>query len=286
MKKNVILIVTIALVIALSLTIALAGCKTMEDSSPEGIKAYGELVVATAADFPPFEYIDESNNIVGWDIDIAQELANRLGVPLKINNMDFDSVLAAVSSKKAHIGMAGISYSETRDKTVDFSNGVFNSSQMIIVREDSDITCPADLAGKTVAVQSGTVGELLANMDEEWAYNFDDDGNPIMDQPLLGTPSKVTKLATGALAVQELINGKADAVILDKFPAEQIASQYNKTNTVKVKILESSVFDDEYAFAVAEGNKELQEWINQAFAEMQKDGTMERINAKYFGASA
>ena len=271
MKKTSIVIVATLLIVA-SLALCFAGCGTKGKTSAE-IKEAGVLIVATNAAFEPFEYLDENGKPTGWDMDIAQAFADLLGVKLEIRNMEFDSVLGAVASGTADIGMAGISYSESRDKTVDFSNGVFNSSQMIIVKSDNtDIEDAYDLEGKVVGAQRGTVGDLLAQLDPDWAS--DGEGGYI-----LGTPADVKGFGTAVEAVQALAQGSLDAVILDKMPAEAIVDKMSGA----VKILEKSVFDDEYAFAVAEGNAELQAWINDAIDTLKENGTWDEITQKYFG---
>lgn len=271
MKKTSIIIVATLLIVA-SLALCFAGCGT-KGKTPAEIKEAGVLVVATNAAFEPFEYIAADGSYVGWDMDIAGAFADLLGVKLEIRNMEFDSVLGAVAAGTADIGMAGISYSETRDKTVDFSKGVFNSSQMIIVKSDNtDIEDAYDLEGKVVGAQRGTVGDLLAQLDPEWAS--DGEGGYI-----LGKPADVKGFGTAVEAVQALAQGSLDAVILDKMPAEAIVDKMNGA----VKILEKSVFDDEYAFAVAEGNAELQAWINDAIDTLKENGTWDEITQKYFG---
>lgn len=269
MKK----LISVMLVLALATTciFAFAGCsKGIEDASPKGIQKYGSLVIATNAAFPPFEYKDADGVIVGWDIDIAKAFADKLGVDLVIENMEFDSVLLAPTQNKAHISMAGISFSAKRDETLDFTNGVFDSSQVIIVKEGSAINGPFDLADKIVGVQNATVGQLLAEMDPDWAGEGDD--------VCLAKPAEVKKYSTGAEAVVALTQDKVDAVIIDKFPAQEFVKNYTGT-----KIADNTVFDDEYAFAVQEGNKELVDWLNAALEEMKKDGTLDAINEKYFG---
>lgn len=267
MKKIVTVVLSLVIIIACALS--LTACAGIKDSTPEGIKDYGKLVVATNAYFPPFEYY-EDGKIVGWDVEIAQVLADKLGVKLVVEDMEFDSVLLAPGTNKAHIAMAGISYSEERDESLDFSMGVFNSSQVIIVKNDSDITGPFSLANKVVGVQSGTVGHLLAKMDPDWAGEGED--------VCLAAPGNVQAYSTGAEAVIALNQGKVHAVIIDRYPAEN----YVKNND-GIKICEETVYDDEYAFAVKEGNKELVEWINAALKEMKEDGTFDRISDKYFG---
>lgn len=287
MKKKFVLFTVIAIVAALSLSVLLAGCTTvdMSKAGPEEIKEYGKLVIATSPDFPPFESLDEAGNVVGWDIDVAKLLAEKLGVELEIQKMEFDAVLSSVATGKVHLGMAGISNTPKRDESVDFSTNVFDSSQMIIVRADNTtINGPMDLAGKTVAVQAGTIGNWLAEMDEDYAYNFDDDGNVLLDEPILGEPKTVTKLSSGLMAIQQVKNGQADAVILDKLPAQTIVNNLNAEGGAQLKILEVSVYDDAYAFAIGEGNTALKEWIDKAIAELKEDGTLDELNAKWFGS--
>lgn len=288
MKKKILLFTIIAVVTVMVLGVLLTGCY-YEDKTKSGIdqiKEGGKLVIATSANFPPFENL-EKGKIVGWDIDVAQALADELGVELEIQNMDFEAVLSAVATGKVHIGMAGISNTPARDKNVDFSMNVFDSSQMIIVRADNtSINGPMDLAGKRVAVQAGTIGNFLADMNKDYAYDFDDDGNPILDSPILGAPGEVIKLESGTLALQRVKDGQADAVILDKLPAEEIVNNLNAQGGAQLKILSSSVYDDAYAFAVGEGNTELKEWIDATFKKLQDNGTISRLNEKWFGGSA
>ena len=273
MKK--IIGIILAIITVVTCVFAFAGCSSIKDPSPAGIKEYGSLVIATNATFPPFEYQDENGNIVGWDMDIAAEFAKKLGVELVIENMKFDSVLIAPGKGKAHIAMAGISRSDERDEYLDFTQGVFDSSQVIIVKEDSTITGPMDLAGKVIGVQQATVGQLLGEMDADWAYYKNDKGETVA---ALGEPKDVKPFSTGAAAVADLVQGKVDAVIIDKFPAQKFVESNPGT-----KILEETVLDDTYAFAVKEGNKELVDWLNAAIDAMKADGTLDAINKKYFG---
>ena len=282
MKKKLLIVIAVVLV-AVVAAVGLTACVDLAGMGPDEIKEYGTLVIATNAEFEPFEYFDkDGKTIIGWDMDIARELARLLGVKVDIQHMEFDSVLSAVSTGRAHIAMAGISINPTRDETVDFSENVFDSTQMIIVRSDNtDIQDAFDLEGKVVGGQNGTVGLQLAQMSEDWAYDFDDEGNPILDSPILGKPAQAKGFQSGALAVTDLINGKLDAVILDKYPAEAIVSKAE--NAGKVKILETPVFEDAYAFAVSEGNKALADWINSAITEMKESGFWEQNMTKYFG---
>lgn len=277
MKKF--LVYLLVVVLSLTLVIGMTACNTL-DGSVEGIKKYGKLLVATDPNFPPFEYTDESGNVVGWDIDVAKEFAKALGVELEIVKGSFDAVLLSTSTGKAHIAMAGISRNPAREKSMTFTDDVFDSTQVIIVRSDeTTINGPMDLAGKKVGSQLNTVGYELSRMSEDWAYDFDDEGNPILTSPILGKPSEAIGYDSGALAVQALIGGIVDAVIIDKYPAQQFVAN----NAGSVKICEQSVFDDSYSFAVKLGNTELRDFLNGVLAEMKADGRMDAINEKYFG---
>ena len=287
MKKKIVLLTVVAVVAALSLSVILAGCTTvdMSKAGPEEIKEYGKLVVATSPDFPPFESLDKAGNVIGWDMDVAKALAEELGGELESQKMEVDAVLSSVAAGKVHVGMAGISNTAKRDESVDFSMNVFDSSQMIIVRTDNtSINGPMDLAGKTVAVQAGTIGNWLAEMDEDYAYNFDDDGNVLLDEPILGAPKTVTKLSSGLMAIQQVKNGQADAVILDKLPAKTIVEKLNAEGGNQLKILDMSVYDDAYAFAIGEGNTALKAWIDEALTELKEEGFFEELNSKGFGS--
>lgn len=280
MKKKIVLFTVIAIVAALSLSVLLAGCTTvdMSKAGPDEIKAYGKLVVATSPDFPPFENL-EDGEIVGWDIDVANELAKMLGVELEIKSMAFDAVLASVATGKAHIGMAGISYSAKRDETMDFSVNVYDSQQVIIVRADNnEINGPMDLEGKTVAVQAGTIGNWLAEMDEDYAYTTNENNEKVAR---LGTPSSVSALDSGLTAIQRVKTDHADAVILDKLTAQEIVASLNAQGGDQLKILETSVYGDAYAFAIGEGNVKLKEWIDAAYQELVDNNTIERLNEKW-----
>ena len=282
MKKTSIVIVATLLIVA-SLALCFAGCgdDNLATESIADIKASGELVVATSANFPPFEY-KEGSEFVGWDMDIARYFAAKLGVELVVVDTDFDGVLSGVAAGKAHIGMAGISQNPTRDETLDFSDDVFDSSQMIIIRKgDARIQDAFDLEGMIVGAQSATVGYDLANMNESWAYELDENGNAILDKPILGKPQKANPYPTGAEAILNLISENVDAVILDKYPAETICAMYPD----QVEILSEPIFEDKYAFAVAEGNTELAQWINDTIAEMKQNGEWGKITNKHFGST-
>lgn len=240
-------------------------------SSVDDIKKRGKLIVATSANFPPFEFM-EGTEVVGWDIDVARYFASELGVSLDIMDLTFEMAVAAPTTGVADIAMAGLSINEERKKNMDFTVNIFDSSQMIIVKSDSTITGAMDLAGKKVGAQNGTIGLKLAELDPELA--FDADGNQI-----LGTPSDKMGFTDGALAVKALLNGTIDAVIIDKYPAQAFVKANAGT-----KLIEQSIYDDAYAFAVKKGNQELVDFLNATIKKMNDNGEMKKITDKWFGA--
>ncbi len=219
--------------------------------------AGGTLVMATNAEFPPYEFYD-GNEIVGIDAEIAKAIADDLGMTLKIEDMNFDSIIASVQAGKADIGAAGLTVTEDRLENVNFSKSYADSAQMIIVKEGSDIAGPDDLSGKTVGVQLGTTGDIYAE-DIEGAT--------------------IERYNKGMEAVQALTQGKIDAVIIDREPAKVFVSQNEG-----IKILDQEFTVEEYAIAVAKENEELLEKINGSIESLKSSGKLQEIVDKYISA--
>jgi len=212
--------------------------------------------MATNAEFPPYEYYNENNEIVGIDVEIAQAIAKKLGKKLEIEDMPFDSILAAVQSGKADIGVAGMTVTPDRLESVDFSDTYVKASQVIIVRKDNtEIKTPDDLVGKTIGVQLGTTGDIFAE-------EIDD--------------VKLERYNKGFEAVQALQQGKIDAVIIDDQPAAVFASQNDD-----IMVIDEPFTDEEYAIAVIKGNTALLNKINEAIKELKESGELQRIFEKY-----
>ncbi len=212
------------------------------------------LVMATNAEFPPYEY-REGDEIVGIDAEVAALIADKLGMELQIEDMAFDSVLAAVQTGKADIAMAGITVTEDRQKTVNFTDPYTTATQMIIVAEDSEIASPDDLTGKTVGVQLGTTGDIYADDIED---------------------ATVERYSKGFEAVQALIQGKIDAVVIDGEPAKVFVEQNEG-----IKLLDEAFTEEEYAIAIAKDNEELLEQVNTALNELKEEGEFQKVVDKY-----
>lgn len=219
----------------------------------------GVLTMATNAEFPPYEYHD-GGEIVGIDVDIARAIAEKMGMTLEIEDIAFDSIIPEIQSGKADIGAAGMTVDEDRLKNVDFSDTYTTSSQVIIVKNDSDITGPDDLAGKAIGVQLGTTGDIYAS-------DYEEEG------------STVERYSKGFEAVQAMTQGKIDAVVIDQEPAKVFVSENEG-----IKILDEALTVEEYAIAIKKGNTELLEKVNAALKELKDSGELQKIIDKYISA--
>lgn len=225
----------------------------------------GVLHVATNATFPPYESTTDDGGYEGIDIDLANAIGEKLGLSVVIDDMDFGSIIASVSGGKSDIGMAGLSVNEERKKSVDFTDSYANSKQVIIVTEDSDIQSPDDLSkANLIGCQEGTTGYILCSSSvEDGGYGED----------------HVVAYNNGIVAVQALLAGKVDAVVID----EQPAMEYVKANP-GTKILDTAFADEDYAIAVSKNNPELRDAVNNALDELKADGTVQKIIDKYISA--
>ncbi len=254
MKK----LISTLLIAACVFSLAACGSKKEEtESKEESGKESDTLVMATNAEFPPYEYY-EGDEVVGIDAEIAQAIAEELGMTLKIEDMAFDSIIPAVTSGKADFGAAGMTVTEDRKKNVDFTDTYATATQVIIVKEDSDIAGPDDLVGKKIGVQLGTTGDIYAGDIED---------------------AEVEQYNKGFEAVQALTQGKIDAVVIDGEPAKEFVAQAEG-----LKILDEAFTEEEYAIAVAKGNDDLREKINDALAKLKESGKIDEIVAKYISA--
>ena len=214
--------------------------------------------MGTNAYFPPYEYY-EGDSIVGIDAEIAAAVAEKLGLELKIEDMEFDSIITAVTAGKVDMGLAGMTVTEERKQNVNFSDTYATGVQVIIVKEDSAIQSADDLADVMIGVQLGTTGDI---------YCSDDFGE-----------DHVEKYNKGNDAVMALVSGKVDAVVIDNEPAKSYVAANEG-----LKILDTEYVTEEYAAAISKENTALLEAINTALAELQADGTLDAIVAKYISA--
>ncbi|MCI6647367.1 MAG: ABC transporter substrate-binding protein [Oscillospiraceae bacterium] len=267
----------VALLLALVMVLSLAACgsKTADTDQPtdDGDSAAAEfttankgvLTMATNATFPPYEYV-EGNQVVGIDAEIAAAIADKLGLELQIEDMEFDSIIEAVKSGKADIGLAGMTVTPDRQEEVNFTETYATGVQVVIVTEDSPITSVDDLFAEgnnyIIGVQRNTTGDLYTTWDLE------DEGLATIDRYSKGTD-----------AVQALKTGKVDCVVIDNEPAKAFVSEVEG-----LKILDTEYVEEEYAGAMSKDNQALYDAVNAALQELIADGTVQSIIDKYITA--
>ncbi len=219
----------------------------------------GKLTMATNAAFPPYEMTTDAGEFEGIDVDTAKAIAEKLGLELQIDDMDFDAALLSVQQGKADIVMAGVTVTDERKAVMDFSDSYATGIQSIIVPNDSEIASPDDLAGKKIGTQRGTTGYI---------YCSDDFGD-----------ENVVAYDDGLTAVQALKNGQVDAVVIDNAPAQEFVAA-----NPGLKVLDTSYAEEDYAIGMAKGSA-LEDAVNKALEELKADGTLQAIVDKYINAN-
>ena len=243
----------LAAVLALTMLLALAACGSgnSDTNTASGSAGKTTVTVATSPDFPPFESLDGSE-VVGIEVDILQAITGKLGLEMQLEQMDFESVIPGVQAGKFDIGMSGITITADRQKNCDFTQPYFLASQAIVVTPDSDITCKADLEGKTVSVQTGTTAEeyCMENGYEVLAFAANND------------------------AAAALTSGKAAAWVVDNEVGVALAAQQG------LVVLDEAMTSEPYAFAFAKDSA-LTAQFDKALGELLADGTVTAIFEKY-----
>ena len=274
-----------ALLLTLAMVLSLAACggtdettteETTEDTQSEettdtestGDAAFttveeGKLIMSTNAAFPPYEMTDDSGAVVGIDADIAAAIAEKLGLELQIDDMDFDSALLAVQQGKSDMVMAGVSITDDRLLVMDFTDSYATGVQVVIVKEGSDVTLD-NLGEKMIGTQRGTTGNVYASYPpEDGGYGED----------------HVVAYDNGITAVQALMNGQVDCVIIDNGPAQEFVNA-----NPGLTILETPWVEESYAIGLTKGNTALNEAITNALNELIADGTVQSIIDSYISA--
>ena len=218
----------------------------------------GKLIMSTNAAFPPYEMVADDGSLEGIDVEVAGAIAGKLGLELVVDDMDFDAALLAVQQNKSDIVMAGVTVTEDRQLVMNFSDSYATGVQVVIVKEGSDVTLD-NLGEKMIGTQRGTTGNI---------YTTDDYGD-----------DHVTAYDNGASAVQALLNGQVDCVVIDSAPAEAFVAA-----NAGLTILDTEYVTENYAIGVNKDNTALLDAINQALAELTADGTIQSIVDKYITA--
>ena len=226
----------------------------------------GKLVMSTNASFPPYEMVAADGSLEGIDIDVAAAIAQKLGLELQIDNMGFDACILAVQQGKSDICMAGLTVTPERSAVMDFTDTYANGVQVVIVAANSDIATLDDLANdKMIGTQMGTTGYIYCSDTVENGGYGEDHVVPYDD---------------GAAAIQALLKGQIDAVVIDNMPAQE----YVAANP-GLKILDMEYANEDYAIGIAKGNTALLDAVNAALNELIADGTVQSIVDKYISAN-
>ena len=254
MKKIIVFVLPAIMVLGL-----FAGCGAKDSMTIEE----GKLIMSTNAAFPPYEMTDDNGNFIGIDVEVAQAIADKLGLELVIDNMEFTAALEAAQKGKADMVMAGVTVNEDRLTVMDFSDSYATGVQVVIVKEGSDVTMD-NLGEKMIGTQMGTTGYIYASdTPENGGYGED----------------HVIAYDNGITAVQALMNDQIDAVIIDNAPAQAFVDA-----NPGLTLLEGEWVLENYAIGFAKGNTELKDAVNAALAELIADGTVQQIIDKYIPA--
>lgn len=253
--------------IVAAFTLVLAGCGKKEDTSSgastsgegEGKKVYK---VATEATFAPFESVDDKGNIVGIDVDVIQAIADEMNFEVEWHNVGWEPVFQTIKNSEMDIGASGITITDDRKKTYDFTEPYYESQLLIVVKEDSDIASLADLKDKKISVQINATGHMAA-------------------KKLQGdTSTNIMAFETQPIAIQEMLNGNVDATIGDN----AVVYEYMKANpNAKIEVIEDDDFEKEYyGFMVRKGNEELLSLLNEGLQKIKDNGKLKEITGSDF----
>lgn len=235
---------------------------TTEEAAVSEAVADGVLTVGTNAEFPPFEYVGDDGEADGFDIALIKAVGEKMGVEVQVENMEFASLVSSIGNK-IDIAIAGMTVTDERKETVDFSEPYYDAVQYVLLPEGSDIATADDLVGKTIGVQLGTTGDFIATDIE-------------------GTT--VSSYNKGVDAVNDLVNGRVDCVIIDKNPALVFADKFKDNGVVAVDGAQFDFETEQYAIAMPKGDTALADAINNAIEELKADGTFDELVKTYIEA--
>lgn len=246
----------LALVLVLAFALSLSACGTTK-----------ELRIATNAEFEPWEFFDENEKIVGFDVDLMKAVAEKMGVEVKFEDMPFTSVIASITSGQYDAAISGLTINETRKKSVDFSDAYYSgASQILIVKSDDTVFTGTDkaaldkqLEGKKIGVCSNFTGEAYANGDADWGFEKIKDAT-------------VNSYKNISLALADMSNGKVDVIIMDDTVAKEATAGKSE-----YKVIDIALTTESYGIAVKKGNTELLEKINKALKELKDEGKIDEL---------
>jgi polar amino acid transport system substrate-binding protein len=263
MKKKIVL----GIAIALSIASVFAGCSKSENSAQDESLKYiqenQELILGLDDSFPPMGFKDENGEIVGFDIDMAKEVASRMGVELKLQPIDWDSKVLSLDKKDIDCIWSGLTITEERKENIEFSNAYLENRQVIIVLADSAIDTKNDLKDKVVSVQAGSSGKDAVSSESD----------------VLDTFKELREFSNYTEALLDLSAGRTDAVVID----EIVGRYYMSKKAGEYKVATEDFGGEEYGIGFRKGEILLTEEVNKILQEMKEDGTSATISEKWFG---
>lgn len=229
------------------------------------LKEQGKMVVGTSADYPPYESVDENGNFVGLDMDLIREIGKRMGLEVEIKDMAFDSLIAALQQGKIDVVIAAMQATPERDEKVDFTIPYHETKDALLVKGDSDIVLnsPQDIAGHSVAVQTGTI-------QEKWVREH-------LVKPGLMPEDQVFVYERVDNAALDVANGRVDILFIVADPAIKLAEQMN----LKVALITTETVAGAQAIAVPEGASDLKAELDRIITEIREDGTLQSLQDKW-----
>ncbi|RCW40916.1 MULTISPECIES: amino acid ABC transporter substrate-binding protein [unclassified Halanaerobium] len=258
MKSRISLIISIILTVL----IVLSGAVVAEDSLAE-IQKKGKIVLGLDDSFPPMGFRSEDGEIVGFDIDLAREVADRMGVELELKPVEWDGVILSLKNGMIDVIWNGLTITPEREKSIDFSRPYIANRQIIIVQDDSEIKNKSDLAGKVVGIQLGSSSVTAVESEPEVLESF----------------KELRKFSNNTEALLDLQSGRVDAVVVD----EIVGRYYMSKRPGQFKVLEENFGREEYGIGVRDGADSFRKALNETLEEMIEDGTAAEISEKWFG---
>lgn len=255
----------VLLVMVFALALAAVGCNSTSDHLSK-IKDAGKIVVGTSADYPPFEFVDEAGTTTGFDVELMNEIAKRMGVTVEWTDMPFDSLIAAVQEGKIDASIAAFNYDEERDKTVDFTDAYYTSEDSFVVLEGftGDLSDPMNLANYKVGAQSGTT-------QDGWITDN-------LLTPGLITEDKFMRYERVDQAILDLQAGRIEVLMADYVPAQAYVADFGGLKIVYHGVLSTGPMN----IVIPQGDTALQTEINRILKELQADGFVDQLAMKYF----
>lgn len=258
MKKYFSIMMALAMVAML-----FTGCSSQQPQTKlEQIKSANQLVLYTNANFPPFEY-RKGAEVAGVDINLAKAIADEIGVELKVEDADFEGIIASLASGRGDIGISGFTIIESRKKDVDFSAPYIKSTQYLILPKDSQLSTMEDLAGKKVGAALGYTGQFVIKDEIKKGVLKDKNSETII----------VNNALDGSL---DIVNKRLDAVIMDEYVAIKIASENDQLKAIKLTYANGEEVSEEYGVAIPKGNQELVDIINKVIEKLKQDKKIEQ----------